>query len=136
MLESYNDIIRLPHYELRNHIRMSIENRSSQFAPFSALTGFSEEVIETSRIVDKRKIMTEEEKRILDMKLNLVENNIGSNIEVVYFLPDLKKDGGKYITYKSRVRVIDKANRVLIFIDKKKIRIDDILDIKAEFIKL
>ena len=136
MLESYNDIIKLPHYELRNHIRMSIENRSSQFAPFSALTGFSEEVIEAARLVDKKKIMTEEEKRILDIKINLVENNINSNIEVIYFVPDIKKSGGHYSTYKSRVRIIDRANRVLIFIDKKRIRIDDILDIKAEFIKI
>jgi hypothetical protein len=136
MLEVYSDIIKLPHYELKNHSRMSIENRSAQFAPFSALSGFSEEVIETARIVDKKKNMTEEERRILDIKLNLVENHFDSYVEVIYFVPDSKKSGGRYENYKSKIRVIDKSNRIIIFTDKKKIKIDDVIDIKADFIKL
>ena len=35
----YDDIINLPHYELKNHQRMSMSSRAGQFAPFSALNG-------------------------------------------------------------------------------------------------
>ena len=36
----YADIIDLPHYEPKNHPRMSMWNRAAQFAPFAALTGY------------------------------------------------------------------------------------------------
>lgn len=36
----YDDIINLPHYEPKNHPRMSMWKRAAQFAPFAALTGY------------------------------------------------------------------------------------------------
>ena len=47
----YDDIINLSRWEPKNHSRMSIENRSSIFAPFSALSGYHEAIIETGREV-------------------------------------------------------------------------------------
>ena len=41
-MNKYDDIINLPHYELKNHKRMSMESRAAQFAPFAALTGYSD----------------------------------------------------------------------------------------------
>jgi hypothetical protein len=38
----YDDIINLPHYEPKNHPRMSMWKRAAQFAPFAALTGYGE----------------------------------------------------------------------------------------------
>ena len=57
-MSKYDDIINLPHYEPKNHKRMSIESRSSQFAPFSALTGYEDEVKETARLTDKEISLT------------------------------------------------------------------------------
>ena len=45
----YDDIINLPHYEPKNHPRMSMWKRAAQFAPFAALTGYEEAVKETER---------------------------------------------------------------------------------------
>ena len=39
-----------------------MEQRAAQFAPFQALTGYKEQIIETSRNTTKKKILTEEEK--------------------------------------------------------------------------
>ena len=42
----YDDIIKLEHHVSKIHPRMSIEARSAQFAPFSAVTGYEDEVSE------------------------------------------------------------------------------------------
>lgn len=42
MSGKYDDIINLPHYELKNHPRMSQSARAAQFAPFAALNGYDE----------------------------------------------------------------------------------------------
>ena len=47
-MNEYKDIINLPHFEPKYHQRMTIYNRSAQFAPFAALTGYEEAIIETS----------------------------------------------------------------------------------------
>ena len=45
-MDDYKDIIDLPHHTSKTRPRMSIEARSAQFAPFSALTGYDEAVKE------------------------------------------------------------------------------------------
>ncbi len=50
--DKYNDIINLPHHISKKHERMSIEERSAQFAPFSALTGYDEIIKETARKIN------------------------------------------------------------------------------------
>ena len=54
MNKNYDDIINLPHFESKKHKRMSLEARSAQFAPFSALTGYEDIVKETARLTDKK----------------------------------------------------------------------------------
>lgn len=44
MRRNYDDIINLPHHVSKKHPQMSIQARAGQFAPFSALTGFSEAI--------------------------------------------------------------------------------------------
>ena len=51
-------------------------------------------------------------------------------VEMTYFIPDVKKDGGKYITEKGNVKRIDYINRFIKFTDNKKIILDDVIDIK------
>lgn len=48
----YNDMINLPHHVSEKHARMSLKERSAQFAPFSALTGYDEVIKETARKID------------------------------------------------------------------------------------
>lgn len=50
--DKYNDIINLPHHVSEKHTRMSLEERSAQFAPFSALTGYDEVIKETARKIN------------------------------------------------------------------------------------
>ena len=49
----YDDIISLPHPVSKKHPQMKIDVRASQFAPFSALTGYEEQVKETAKAVNE-----------------------------------------------------------------------------------
>lgn len=45
-MEDYSDIINLPHHVSKRHPQMSMMQRAAQFAPFAALTGYSEAIKE------------------------------------------------------------------------------------------
>lgn len=136
-MKSYDKIINLPHYEPKYHQRMSIYNRAAQFAPFAALTGYEDAVSETGRLTENEKLLNDDLKNVIDMKLQIVEEHIKDNqsINVLYFVKDKRKAGGKYIEYIGKVKRIDKISQEIIFKDNTKICFDKILDIKAKFIK-
>ena len=50
----YDDIIKLEHHVSKIHSRMSLEARSAQFAPFSAVTGYEDEVSEVARVTENQ----------------------------------------------------------------------------------
>lgn len=50
----YDDIIDLPHHVSNKYPRMSLEERSAQFAPFSALTGYAEAIKETEKEMERK----------------------------------------------------------------------------------
>ncbi len=49
MMNDYNDIINMPHHVSQRHPQMSMLNRAAQFAPFAALTGYGEAILESER---------------------------------------------------------------------------------------
>ncbi len=50
----YDDIINMEHYKSKKHPPMSLYARSSQFAPFAALTGYEELIIKTAKEAEKK----------------------------------------------------------------------------------
>ena len=129
--DKYDDIINLPHHESKKHPRMSLEARSAQFAPFAALTGYDEAIKETARQTDKRIEINEEFKAILDEKLLLIKAQIKTkpSITVTYFVPDLKKDGGKYVSVTGKVLKIDDYKQKIILENNIEIPISEIIEI-------
>jgi len=129
--DKYDDIINLPHHESKKHSRMSLEARSAQFAPFAALTGYDEAIKETARQTDKRIEINEELKKFLNEKLKLIKKEIHKKpkIIVTYFVPDSKKEGGKYITVKGNVIKIDEYKKKMILENNTEISISEIIDI-------
>lgn len=134
MNKNYDDIINLPHFESKKHKRMSIEARSAQFAPFSALTGYEDIVKETARLTDKRIEIDDELKQILNNKLQFILKNIDlfPEITFTYFVNDKQKSGGKYIEKIGIIKKIDTINGLIILKDKSKIKIKDIINIKSD----
>lgn len=43
-MDSYDDIINLPHHVSKTHPRMSLYQRAAQFSPFAALTGYDKAI--------------------------------------------------------------------------------------------
>ena len=67
--KKYSDIINLEHHTSKTRPKMSIENRSAQFAPFAALTGYEDMIEEDARYVDEKLEINEDLKDILDVKI-------------------------------------------------------------------
>ncbi len=130
-MRNYDDIIDLPHHVSKKHPRLTMEQRAAQFAPFAALTGYGDAVKETARLTENRIELDEEEKLIIDNKLKEILNNIQNNpkVTITYFIPDLKKSGGEYVTIIQNVKKIDTYKQCLILNDKSEIPIKEIIEI-------
>lgn len=132
-MDNYSDIINLSR-PVSKRPRMSLEQRSAQFAPFAALTGYEGQVKETARLTNKKIEINEELKEILNQKIQLIQKKIKEQpqIEITYFIPDFKKDGGRYETVTNSVKKIDTYKGEIILIDGTTIAIDEIIDINSE----
>ena len=128
----YDDIIDLPHHVSTTHHRMSMLERAAQFQPFRALTGYEDAVRETARLTDDRVELTEDEKALLDGKLQRMADNLASHplVTVTYFQPDKKKSGGEYVTTTGQLKKIDDYEGVLILLGGERVIIEDILNIQ------
>ena len=126
----YADIINLSRPISIKHPRSNREARAAQFAPFAALNGFEDEIKEVQRLTSNESYLTDEELSIINDKLNMI---ISSNNELLvnikYFIKDKKKNGGKYLDKMGYIRKIDSYNNQIIFKDKEKINIKDIVKI-------
>ena len=109
--------------------KMSMSDRAAQFAPFAALTGHKEAVIEQGRITQEKRILSNEEK--LEINKKIVElMNLKSRCRIIYFEKDRTKSGGQYMESVLSFKRIDELNKVLYFKENIQIQIDDIVDIE------
>ena len=109
MKRNYDDIINLPRHVSDKHPHMSIHDRAAQFAPFAALPGHSEAVSETARYVDEKIDLGEDAIKEIQDALNYIQEHISESPEVniTYFVADGRKQGGRYITDSTTVKVIN-----------------------------
>lgn len=130
-IHCYDDIINLPHHTSNIRPPMSLSDRAAQFSPFAAMVGHDEAIEETARLTDRRIELSEDEKARLNEKLRRIVNDAGhgDEVEIIYFVPDERKIGGKYVTKTGRVKRIDEDERTVIMEDWEKIRIEEIWEI-------
>lgn len=132
MNNKYDDIINLPHHVSRNHPRMSIYDRSAQFAPFAALTGYDDSIKEASREVDEKIILgIDKIDEISNIIIHLNENiQSHPKVKLTYFVIDNKKDGGRYYDLENEIIKINNEDKYLLFQNKKKIKFSQIINIE------
>ncbi len=110
--------------------KMSMSDRAAQFAPFAALTGHKEAILEQQRTTQTKRILSNEEK--LEINEKIIElMNLKSKCRIIYFEKDRTKSGGQYMESVLSFNRIDELNKVLYFKENIQIQIDDIVDIEV-----
>ncbi len=123
MNNNYSKILYLNHYEpSEKHKRMSIYNRSAQFSSFKALEGYENEINKKNEILEKKIVLDNDEKELLNIEINKVKK--GNKIYIKYY------DNGKYLEKNCICIKIDKIYKYLIIENNIKIKIEDITNIK------
>ena len=132
----YEDIIHLPHHRSRKHAPMPLIDRAAQFSPFAALTGHDAAIKETARLTDKKIELDEYEIAVLDGKLQEIKLQLdakeGCEITVTYFQPDIRKEGGKYVTAVGNVKKINEYQKSLVMDGDVWIPIENIIEIARD----
>ena len=132
-MNNYDDIINMSHHISKTRKPMSLQNRSAQFAPFSALTGYDEKVREVARETSRKIELDDGIKLMLNEKLCLIKNDIKlrPKVTITYFVRDNKKENrGRYKTITSNVKIVDEVYKRIVLIDNTIISFDNIIDIK------
>lgn len=110
--------------------KMSMSDRAAQFAPFVALTGHKEAILEQQRITQTKRILSNEEKLEINEKI-IDLMNLKSKCRIIYFEKDKTKSGGKYLNRVLSFKRLDELNKTLFFKENIQIQIDDIVDIEV-----
>jgi hypothetical protein len=137
MTRTYDDIINLAHHVSVTHPHMTTIERAAQFSPFAALTGYDAAIKETARLTGKRVELDEYTKDALSDRLQIIADRMKEHpeISIIYFQPDVKKNGGAYVTAAGKVKKIDKYERVVVIADSTVIPIDEIISIDGQIFK-
>lgn len=110
--------------------KMSMLDRAAQFAPFAALTGHKEAILEQQRTTQTKRILSNEEKlRINEKIIELM--NLKLKCRITYFEKDKTKSGGQYMESVLSFKRLDELNKILCFKENIQIQIDDIVDIEV-----
>lgn len=134
----YDKIINLPHHVSSTRPHMSMIDRAAQFSPFAALTGYDAAVKETARLTEQKIELDEYEKVALDQRILFLQDHLKEHPEVTitYFVPDERKDGGKYVSITGAVKKIDTYEKQIVLMDKSKIPIENILNMDGEVFRI
>lgn len=110
---------------------MPIHDRAAQFSPFAALVGYEDAVEETERLTDSRREMLEDEIAELNRQLGELQSRLMERpeIRVTYFIPDKKKDGGRYASKIGNARTIDQYSNAIVFTDGESIPVKDMYSV-------
>lgn len=129
-MSKYDDIINLPHKVSATRIPMPMENRAAQFAPFAALSGHDEAIMETARLTAEKPELSAEELQTLSRKLSYAYEN-HADVTITFFQPDNYKKGGSYRQLSGKVIKIDKIDNMITLNMKQSIPLDSILNIEG-----
>lgn len=135
-LQKYRDILEIPYPKSQARPPMPLSDRAAQFLPFAALTGYADVIKETARLTTDRRELDDSEKeeinrQILEMQRELSEDGVTSRYSITFFLADLRKAGGSYVTVTGRVNRIRINERELVMEEGNTIPVEDILRIES-----
>lgn len=127
----YDDIINLPHHVSADRPHMPMLDRAAQFSPFAALTGYDAAIVETARLTDTKRDLSEDQKEVISKQLYELQSRLKTDptVTVTYFVPDSRKAGGAYRSVTGTAKKVDEYLGVLEMSSGLIIPFDDILGI-------
>ena len=130
----YEDIVNLPPHISKKHPQPSMMDRAARFAPFAAITGYEEMVLEEARVTEEQIHLDDDAVALICEKINMIQEFIDEEpeIKITYFEPDKKKSGGAYITITGTPKRVDEYEQLLIMTDGKKIKFDSIYRLESD----
>lgn len=133
----YEDIVNLEPHVSKKHPRPTIMDRAARFAPFAAITGYEEMVLEEARETTRKINLDEGELERLNEKLNIIKENINEEpiVKIIYFKPDDRKSGGKYESVTSTIVKIDEHKQCIYMFDGTCINMENVFEIESEILK-
>ncbi len=125
----YEDIVNLAHPEPKRHKRMPMSARAAQFAPFAALSGHEEAIMETARETVMKPVLSEDDLDRLNRCHQLLLEHLQEKplVRFTVFIPDKCKEGGSIDTVQGAVESISEEKRSLQLADKTVIFMDNVL---------
>ena len=86
----------------------------------------------TARLTDERAELSESELSELNERIHILTERIDEHpqVEITYFQPDERRDGGVYLTVKSRAKKLNEYERFILLEDGTQIPFDDIYKIE------
>ena len=132
MDKKYAAIAGVPHHVSQVHPQMSMEDRAAQFSPFAALTGYGDVILETQRLTDEKVELDEEALALLNEKYQMLMRRMDEQpvVQITYFQPDERKEGGAYVTVTGVVRRVDDVMRKITMQDGNEIEMEKILNVE------
>ena len=90
----YEDIVNLPPHISKKHPQPSMMDRAARFAPFAAITGYEEMVLEEARVTEEQIHLDEDAVALICEKINMIQEFIDEEpeVKITYFEPDKKKN--------------------------------------------
>ncbi len=130
----YDDIIGLKR-PFSRYRRMPRPERAVQFAPFATLTGHEEILLETARPTDGCPRLEEDERSLLDARLQLLRLLLPGRpwVTVTWFEPDSKKAGGACLTATGQALRLKEEPPRLVFSDGREIFLERVLTLGGDF---
>lgn len=108
---SYEDILYQPHHVSPRRANMPLMDRAAQFAPFAALSGHDGLIRETARLTEPFLELTDSKQAELDEILQRLQP--GMQLRLTHFVPDLRKEGGRYAECVGILRKVDDYTKCL-----------------------
>ncbi|MDD6920312.1 MAG: hypothetical protein PUI85_03775 [Eubacteriales bacterium] len=129
-LMKYKDIIDLENFNPK-HPRMERIKRAAQFAPFAALTGHEDAIIEKGRLTEEKPTLDNDQ--IVEIERNLTQISMlgvsDLTIYIKYFEQDLLKKGGLIKEYMGEIIKLNDFEKNIFLKNNALIDFENILDI-------
>ena len=127
----FGDIISLPHHVSPTRPHMKRIDRAAQFAPFAALTGYDAAIQETARLTQPELELSEDVRAELDRRQQILLAARTPEIRVTCFVPDGRKQGGRYVTHSGRLKRLIPEQRLLVLEDGTRIGLADVIELDS-----